>query len=210
MKRNLFDTCILHANSMSEQHYTDTELVSHIRNGDIKSFEWVFNLYADKLVRYATTILKNTYEAEDIVQQLFVQLWAKRDGLNVTSSFKSYLYRAVHNSCLNKIKQHNVKESYAQYYTHVADGTSGPASQEVEKKEVHSAIERAISDLPEQCRIIFEMSRVEQLKYQEIADKLELSVKTVENQMGKALKHMRSRLKEYMTVLVLLGIKWLE
>lgn len=178
-------------------------MVENIRKGDLKSFELVFNTYAESLVRYAETILKNTYEAEDIVQHLFVQLWDKRSTLVITTSLKSYLYRAAHNSSLNKIKQHGVRNSYAEYYTYVANTETGSAAQRVEAKEVNSAIETAIEELPEQCRKVFRLSRFEQMKYQQIADELGISVKTVENQMGKALKHMRLRLKDYMLLLIM-------
>lgn len=169
----------------------------------MKSFELLFNQYAESLVRYAETILKNTYEAEDIVQQLFVQFWAKRESLDINTSLKSYLYRAVHNSCLNKIKQQGVKDSYAEYYTYVGNAVTGSAAQQVEAKEVSAAIESAMDDLPEQCRKVFKMSRFEHMKYQQIADELGISVKTVENQMGKALKHMRVRLKDYIAIVIL-------
>lgn len=184
------------------QQHTDIELVHKIREGDVKSFERVFNQYAESLVRYAETILKNTYEAEDVVQQLFVQFWAKRETVEINTSLKSYLYRATHNSSLNKIKQQGVKENYAAYYTYVGNHVAGSAAQYVEGKEVSEAIGAAIEELPEQCRKVFKMSRFGHLKYQQIADELGISVKTVENQMGKALKHMRVRLKDYIAMVL--------
>lgn len=182
--------------------YTDTEIVENIRRGEIRSFELLFNQYAGQLVRYAATIVKDKDEAEDVVQQLFVSLWTKKETMEVNTSLKSYLYRSVHNSSLNRIKQQTVKESYAEYFTYVSDGTTAGAVAELEGKETDGVIMRAIEELPEQCRIIFKMSRFEQLKYQQIADQLGISVKTVENQMGKALKHMRLRLKDYITILI--------
>ncbi len=188
------------------EQYSDIQLVNLIRQGDIKSFERVFNTYCENLVRYAESILKNTYEAEDIVQQLFVQCWAKRETLDVNTSLKSYLYKSTYNSCLNKIKQLGVRESYAAYHLHVNQGQAGAASQQLEAKEAASAIQEAMNELPEQCRLVFKMSRFDQMKYQEIADELGISIKTVENQMGKALKHMRLKLKDYIMVLLLFFI----
>lgn len=185
------------------QQYSDTALIDQIRQGDNKSFELLFNLYSKNLVRYAATIVKDQDEAEDIVQQLFVGIWTKKETLDVNSSLKSYLYKSVYNSSLNKIKQQTVKDSYAVYFTYVADGTAAGAAAEMERKETDLRIQQAIDDLPEQCGIIFRMSRFEQLKYQQIADQMGLSVKTVENQMGKALKHMRERLKDYITILII-------
>ncbi|MES2779705.1 MAG: RNA polymerase sigma-70 factor [Bacteroidota bacterium] len=185
------------------QPQTDSELILNIRAGDIRSFERVFNLYAEQLVRYATTIVKDNDDAEDIVQQLFVALWDKKGIPDVNGSLKSYLYRSVYNSSLNKLKQVKVRESYASDMTYVSDGFTASASESVEHKETVKRVDAAIEELPEQCKLIFKMSRIEQLKYQEIADQLGLSVKTVEAQMGKALKHMRTRLKDYLPALVI-------
>ncbi len=185
------------------QQYTDSELVENIRHGDIKSFEQVFTLYGDRLIRYAFSILKDNDEAQDLVQQLFIVLWTKREQMDVNTSLKSYLYKSVYNAALNKIKQRNVRESYAQYVNYTADGKTQAASFAIENKEIRMAIENAVNDLPEQCRIIFRMSKFDLLKYQQIADQLGLSVKTVENQMGKALKHMRLRLSEYLPAIIL-------
>jgi RNA polymerase sigma-70 factor (family 1) len=190
-------------NSRHLQIDSDIHLLENIRKGDLKSFEQVFNAYVVPLVRYAETILKNTYEAEDVVQHLLMQLWTKRETLVVSTSLKSYLYRAVHNGCLNKIKQHGVRESYADYYTYVGNNQSGSADLYVEGKEVSQAIEEAINQLPETSAKVFKMSRFQQKKYQEIADELQLSIKTVESHMGKALKHLRIQLKEYLTLLVI-------
>lgn len=185
------------------EQYSDIQLVNLIRKGDIKSFERVFNTYCESLVRYAESMLKNTYEAEDIVQQLFVQFWAKRETFDINISLKSYLYKSTYNSCLNKIKQHGVRESYASYHLQVNDNFGEDASQQLEAKQAARAIEEAMALLPEQCRLVFKMSKVEHKKYQEIADELGISIKTVENQMGKALKHMRLKLKNYMMMMVL-------
>jgi RNA polymerase sigma-70 factor (family 1) len=181
----------------------DAELIQKIREGDIRSFERVFNLYAKDLVRYANTIVKNGDDAEDIVQQLFVVLWNKKGTTNITGSLKSYLYRSVYNSSLNKLKQVKVRESYVVDSRYVSSGLTAAVNEAMEHKETAARIEAAIEALPDQCKLIFSMSRIEQLKYQEIADKLGLSVKTVETQMGKALRHMRLHLKDYLPACII-------
>lgn len=182
---------------------TESDKILKIREGDIGSFEQVFHSHCKELVRYANTILKNTDEAEDIVQQLFVNLWQKRESLQVNTSIRSYLYRAVHNNCLNRIQQLSVQQTYTAYLGYAGEQHSAPASAAVQQKEVEKAIEEAMEKLPEQCRKIFKLSRQEGMKYQQIADELNLSVKTVENQMGKALKHMREQLKDYLPGVIL-------
>ncbi len=186
------------------QQYTELELFNEIKKGNVLAFESAFNRYADDLVRYGVTLLKSKAEAEDLVQQLFVQLWAKRESMVITTSFKSYLYRWVHNSSLNRLKQEQVKRSYASDFSVTHTETARAASYEAERKETGIIIETAINELPEQCRRIFRMSKMENMKYQQIADELQLSVKTVENQMGKALKYLRERLKQYVSILLFL------
>lgn len=186
--------------------YTEQQLALNIKQGDIKSFELLFNTYCSNMLQYATTMLKDADDAEDIVQQVFVQLWAKRETIVVETSIKSYLYRAVHNSCLNKIKQQTVRNSYAADYQHVGHSSVASVSQLLENKELASQIQHAMDELPEQCKRIFAMSRFEQLKYQQIADELGMNVKAVEHQMGKALKHLRNKLKHLMPIVVLLAL----
>jgi RNA polymerase sigma-70 factor, ECF subfamily len=186
---------------------TDNQLIEDIRSGDTRSFERVFTLYAESLVRYAITIVKDLDDAEDIVQQLFVSIWEKKGIPDINTSLKSYLYRSVHNSALNKLKQLKVKEGYASHVNYVSDGLTAGANVVVEQKETAAIIEHAMNELPEQCRKIFRMSKLEQLKYQHIADELGISIKTVENQMGKALKHMRERLKDLIVLVIIYYLK---
>lgn len=178
---------------------------AHIETPDWQNeagFKVLFNTYYSPLVRYAFTFLKDTYGAEDIVQLQFVKLWEKRMELAIHTSLKSFLYTAVHNACLNNIKHEGIKKA------HVADvlktSHESQISDHLQQKELKQKIDAAITALPPQCATIFKMSRFEELKYQEIADKLGLSIKTVENQMGKALKILREQLKDYLPILLIL------
>lgn len=161
----------------------------------------VFRDYYKPLVRYGTTFLKDSDEAEDIVQQVFVSLWEKRSELAIHTSIRAVLYKSVQNACLNKIKHLKIRNSYAEEFkaTTAHENSSDPA----QVNELNERIQQAMESMPEQCGRIFKMSRFEQLRYQEIADQLGLSVKTVENQMGKALKIVREELKDYLPLLIL-------
>jgi RNA polymerase sigma-70 factor (ECF subfamily) len=161
----------------------------------------LFKQYYQPLVNYCFTLVKDRDDAEDIVQQTFASIWQKKEELDIQTSVKSYLYRAVHNAGLNKIKQNKVRASYASdaQYTMSMYTTHEPA----EPDELKEKISAAIDQLPEQCGKIFRMSRFEEMKYQEIADTLGLSVKTVENQMGKALKILRETLKDHLVVVLI-------
>lgn len=140
-------------------------------------------------------------EAEETVQNMFFNLWGKREQLEI-SSVKAYCYRAVHNECLNKIKHGKIKMSYAEDYKKIADQKQDSPAKILHAKELSAQIQEAIESLPEQCQAVFRLSRFEHLKYSEIAEQLGISVKTVENHMGKALKLLREKLKDYLPLLI--------
>jgi RNA polymerase sigma-70 factor (family 1) len=172
-----------------------------IQQGDKKAYEEAFKTYYGMLCAYAMPIIRDKDEAEEVVQNVFYNLWAKRESLQVSVALKPYLYRSVHNECLNKIKHQKVKASYAgDYKASVLAGGSSP--DRLELKELGNTIEKALESLPEQCGIVFRMSRFEQLKYAEIAEKLGISVKTVEIHMGKALRILREKLKDYLPLVL--------
>lgn len=172
-------------------------LAEKIRKGDAEAYEHVFKTWYAPLCRYGWTILKDKEEAEDVVQQVFISLWEKRETLEVKVSLKSLLYKYVYNAGLNRVQQKKVRSNYAKE-AQVVQLNYTEAEKKLEEKELSNKIEKSIDGLPEQCAKIFRMSRFQHLKYQEIADQMGLSVKTVENQMGKALKLLRENLKEYL------------
>lgn len=183
--------------------YTEQTLVQQIKANNLDAFEYAFNTYAAGLIEYATTIVKDADEAEDIVQQLLVQLWVNRSNLQIATSLKGYLYRSVHNSCLNRIKRQQVRNAYGAAVESEGVKTSASAAEVLENKEIRTAIDNALADLPELCRTVFIKAKYEFLKYQEIADELGIPAKTVENQMGKALKLLRDKLKHLMPLVII-------
>lgn len=183
---------------------SDKESFSAVRSGDINAFEMMFKTYYQPLCRYASTFVKDPEEAEEIVQGTFIGIWEKRQAIDIATSVKAYLYRAVRNSCLNEIKHRKVKALYAQGELRTDERYYEASDQSTLRDELETKIQAAIQTLPEQCRIIFQLSRFEELKYQEIADQMNLSVKTVENQMGKALKIMREQLRDYLPLITIL------
>lgn len=168
-------------------------------------FEQVFKEHFKNLHAYACSILKDEDEAEEMVQNVFYKLWEKKEKISELQSVPAYLYRAVHNECMNYVKHEKVKMAYEAHAVHHGS-ISGQATDTATARELEQRIGDALASLPEQCRTIFQMSRFEELKYREIADKLGLSVKTVENQMGKALKILRTKLADYISVVWLLLI----
>lgn len=181
----------------------DSDILLAIRQGNERVYETVFRKYYQTLCNYANGILKDMDDAEEVVQSIFLKLWEQRESTEINVSLKSYLYRAVHNTCLNRLKHLKIQDTYRQYVGKYLEDTFDSATDVMNKNELENRISEALEKLPEQCRVIFKMSRFEELKYQEIADKLGLSIKTIENQIGKALKIMRTELSDYLPVILI-------
>ncbi|MEO6455952.1 MAG: RNA polymerase sigma-70 factor [Ginsengibacter sp.] len=173
---------------------------------DESVFEQVFKSHFKNLHAYAFTILKDQDEAEEIVQQVFFKLWERMETISISGSVTAYLYRAVHNESLNYIKHQKIKSNHRLHVAYSMKNETDNASKKMLDNELKSRLHVALNELPEQCRTIFQMSRFDELKYREIAGKLEISVKTVENQMGKALKLLRTKLVDFLPLLILLFI----
>lgn len=171
---------------------------------DETAFEAVFRTHYGVLCNYACSFLDDRDEAEEIVQTAFVACWEKRLLPDVHTSVKAYLFAMVRNSCLNSLNRKKMLEKYAEEKKRSAPSSDG--TQPLEQAELKQHIAVALKKLPEQCRVIFAMSRFEDMKYAEIATELNLSVKTVENQIGKALKMMREQLREYLPMFLVLMI----
>jgi RNA polymerase sigma-70 factor, ECF subfamily len=180
----------------------DSDILLAIRQGNERVFETVFRKHYQSLCNYACGILKDMDDAEEVVQSIFMKFWEQREGIEINVSLKSYLYRAVHNTCLNRLKHLKIQEVHKQYVGNYFEENYDSATEMMDKVELENRIADALEKLPEQCRRIFKMSRFEELKYQEIADRLGLSIKTIENQIGKALRIMRTELADYLPVML--------
>jgi RNA polymerase sigma-70 factor (ECF subfamily) len=174
----------------------DTEIIGRIRSGDIGQFESLFRSSYVSLVRYAKTLIKDHDTAEEVVQDLFFRLWQDREKLKIESSLNGYLFRSVHNRCLHYIEHLKVVERHAAEMKLEQHDTQENPSDILHYKELQMRVARIMARLPERCGRIFYMSRFEGLKYAEIADRLSVSIKTVEANMGKALKEFRKELTE--------------
>lgn len=175
--------------------------------GNEAAFEAVFRQHYGVLCNYAHTFLRDRDEAEEIVQSAFLAFWEKRHSLDVHTSIKAYLFSMVRNASLNTLTRKKMQEKYVQEKMLTIDSTE--SNPPIESDELTKRIAAALQKLPEQCRVIFTMSRFEELKYAEIAAELNLSVKTVENQIGKALKIMREQLRDYLPLLFMFMLDYL-
>ncbi|NOR74785.1 MAG: RNA polymerase sigma-70 factor [Draconibacterium sp.] len=180
----------------------DKHLFEKISNSNEKAFEKLFHKYYGHLCLFASRILQDDNSAEEIVQDFFVKLWEKRNKLTIETSVKSYFFSSVKNLCLNHIQHNKTKLRYAQ--TILSDNLNNQTEDD-SFTEINLAekIKESIQLLPNKRREIFRMSREDGLKYREIAEKLNISIKTVEKQMGLAIKTLREKLKDYSTIFML-------
>lgn len=181
-----------------------TPVISLLNKGDEHAFERVFKTFYKPLYGYAFSMLKDDAEADEMVQRVFFNIWNKRERLVIEGTLKSYLYRAVRNECLNYLKHQKVRAAYQTNVAARPEKNTSRADGRLVAGELQEQIQRALNQLPPQCRTVFQLSRFEQMKYREIADELSISVKTVENQMGKALRIMRHKLAEFLPLLLVL------
>lgn len=170
---------------------------------DDVAFEQLFKAHYKALHAYANLLIKDADIAEEVVQNMFMKLWEKRHLLEAQTSVKAYLYKCVYHDSLNLLKHEQVKSKYQNFTLHSMNSYQEAASGKVELSELQKELQNAIQLLPQQCRLIFQMSRFEELKYREIAERLGISIKTVENQMAKALKVLRIKLADFLLLLML-------
>lgn len=168
-----------------------------------RAFEELFKAHFKSLCNYALFLLKDRDEAEEVVQNMFFNLYNRLDTLDFKSEEKNYLFSAVRNSCLNTIRHGKIKHDFAGR-SQGNFNTSSNTEETVLKNELEKKIAQSIQALPEQCGLVFKMSRFGNKKYKEIAQDLNISEKTVENHMGKALKLMRIHLKDFLSLFIIL------
>ena len=164
-------------------------------------FESLFNKWYASLCNTVYRIVRNQDAAEDIVQDVFVKLWEKRDELQLLT-IKSYLFRASINTALNYTGKSKLRPLATEESLALAPSDRVNADEHLEAEELDKKIITIIDNLPPACKNVFVLSRTEQLSYKEIAITLNISVKTVENQMGKALKLLREQLGDYLALVL--------
>ncbi len=169
------------------------ELLARLRGGDEAAFDAVFRAYYAPLVGLAESVLRHRALAEEVAQDVMLELWRRRETLAVEESLRAYLFQATRNRALNHIRHLRVTERGKPFAAAPVSATP-TADAELVEEEIDVALRAAVSELPPRCREVFELSRVHGMKYAEIASVMGISVKTVEVQMGKALRILRERL----------------
>lgn len=179
--------------------YTDEHILAVFKEDGSKGIELIFHQYYEVMCRSAIRITKTRSLAEDIVQEVFYEMFRKRDTMEI-KSLSSYLKRAVFNRAINKVKSSRELFDSDDLNVELTDN-SASSQQELEYKELEDYLNEVIDRLPEKCRLVFVLNRFEELSYKEVSKKLDISVKTVENQMSKALRILREEMASYRNLL---------
>jgi RNA polymerase sigma-70 factor (ECF subfamily) len=167
----------------------------------MEEFSRLFRKYYEPLYFFAGRFVKDRFTAESIVQDIFVKLWEEKEKLNIQTNVKAYLYTSVKNTCLNHIKRESFFSSIENEIEH-RDETIKTPREELEEKEIHTAIHNAIDKLPEKCRQIFLMSKYDNLSYKEIAEIQNISINTIKTQLKRAFISLTKSLTYLRSILI--------
>lgn len=170
--------------------FVTEETVRSLQSGDHQAFETVFFAYFNKVKYFIYGLIKSESDAEEIAQDIFVRVWTNREAIDPDKNFTTYIYVSARNAALNFLKKRHVRSSYVQEQIHVGSDSDNPEDGFF-AREIDLLIQMSVSKMPERRRRIFEMSRNEGLSNDQIAQKLNISKKTVENQLSIALKELR-------------------
>ena len=177
---------------------TDIQLVDLLKEGDEHALAMMYDKYWEPLFRSAFSLLRDRPACEDLIQEVFIKIWDHRKTLEITLSLKSYLYAAMRYAVYRQIRSGSVREDI---FDTIVERLQTPAVYgQLEHREMLSQINAIVATLPEKCREVYQLSRDERLSHKEIASRLGISTKTVENQIAKALRHLRSSLGNILTL----------
>ena len=200
-------------NKASNKHESMPEDIIHLKRlkeGDSRSFDFLFNKYYKDLVLFSCVFLKERESSEDIVQDLFFRLWENRENLTIESSLKAYLLTAVRNSCFEELRHQEVVRTHQNYVMGSSNLIDYNTEHYLLYSDLNDHLQEAIKKLPEDMRTIFEMNRFKNLKYREIAEELNVSVRTVESKISKSLEFLRKHLSGLydLILLFIINLMW--
>jgi RNA polymerase sigma-70 factor, ECF subfamily len=182
----------------------EKDLLEDLRRGNREAFSALFDKYYRDLVLFAGHFIHDKNRCEDIVQGVFLKVWASREQLAILSSLKSFLLKSVQNSCLDELRHLKVVREHELYAEAFYRFDSMETEQYVLYSDLKGQLEKALDQLPLVCRQVFRMNRFEGLKYREIAQQLDVSERTIEVRMGKALHLLRTYLDGFFAILLAL------
>ena len=189
---------------MDSKFFDERKLIEGLAAGKMSAYEDFYSQFYRPLCSYAFRIVNDPDEAEDIIQNVIYKLWENRQALVEIKNLRSYLFRSVYNGSINYLKSSRYHDNYISTALFDLKQIEMEAYHLTEYNELKQRIEACIEDLPDQCKKVFKLSRQENKSYNEISEKLNITVKAVEANISRALKTLRKNLKDYLGIFLLL------
>lgn len=188
---------------LKKARQSDSVLAEKIKFGQLKSFDQLYEKYSQNLYRFAMSLLKTHEDAEGVVQEVFFRVWNKRKDLSGSKSIQSFLFTITYNVIIDQLRKRVKDQKYKQFLINQAQRNLSSTEDDLEFQDLKNEVEKAIDELPEKRKQIYRMSREEGMSYKEIADLKQIKIKTVENHINLALRHIRKRLEAKQIKIVL-------
>lgn len=183
--------------------YSDAELMQEIKADNMFAFDILYKKYSRRLYKFGFSIIKSQEETENLIQDVFLCLWENRHKVEKDSSVKSYVFTIAYNSAISIIRKKAKESQFIEYLNSLQEINEEPINVELEYKELANKLDEIINALPQRQKEVYLLHRVEGLKYSEIAERLNISVNTIENHMSRALKTIREKIGNYSLVAIL-------
>jgi RNA polymerase sigma-70 factor (ECF subfamily) len=183
--------------------YNDEELMQEIKAGNMLAFDELYRKYSRRLHKFSYSMIKSTEDAENIIQDVFLNLWLNREKVEKSASVRYYIFTIAYNSAISVIRKKIKDSNYLEYVKTLQDLVQEPVDLQVEYRELDEKLNKIIDNLPARQKEVYLLSRIEGLKYSEIAERLNISINTVENHLSRALDHIRKKLGSYSVIAVL-------
>ncbi len=174
-----------------DRSHSDLYLFEKVKSGDQKSFDLLFQKYYNSLCNYAYLYLKENAQTQELVADVYLKIWNNRQRIEIRTNLKSYFLRSTHNAVISYLRKSRLKTVSLEHSSEIIEEFEASPETLLINKEICSLFGEMIADLPKQAGLVFRLHKVDGLTYKQIAEVLKLSLKTVENHMGRALKMMR-------------------
>jgi RNA polymerase sigma-70 factor, ECF subfamily len=174
--------------------YSDEELMQEIKADNMFAFDILYNKYSKRLYKFGNSIIKSQEETENLIQDVFLKLWENRNKVEIDSSIKSYLFTIAYNLSISIIRKKISESVFFEYLKSLPEINEEPINVEMEYNELKNKLDEILQELPQRQKDVYILHRSEGLKYSEIAERLNISVNTIENHMLRALKTIRKKL----------------
>lgn len=180
------------------------EVIAGIKIGDRTSFNRLYEIMYLPLCKYSNSILNDYEQTSELVQEVFIKIWETRERIDEESNFRAYMFQILHNACINHLRHLKVRKRYIDHIAFIANDLFSIDRDELVESELVDRIKITIESLSPKCKEAFEMSRFQGMKYKQIAEVLNISQKTVESHVSKALKILRKNLDEFKVLLLII------